>query len=166
MYIQGRILGPGDDLTEAINIRKKVFVEELNIAESEVFDDMDKYAVHALAYESKSDDDNFRDETAEKTAVATGRLLYDGEICRIDKVSVLREHRNKKYGDFIVRLLLNRAFIAGIDEVEVNAYATSEDFFRKIGFEKVGEEFFEKGLKKCKMTINSKKIVKNCSKYE
>jgi len=163
MYIQGKILKPGDELKEAIDIRKKVFVEEYGIAYDKEFDDLDMLAIHAVAYESEDASEKGKRGNG-KIAVATGRIVFDGENCKIDKIAVLKEYRNKKYGDFIVRLLLNKAFMSGIDEVNVDAFVSSEGFFKKLGFEKVSEEFSENGIKMYKMTINSKKLLKNCRK--
>lgn len=163
MYIQGKILMPGDELNEAIDIRKKVFVEECGIAYDKEFDDLDSLAIHAVAYEREALSGKDDRENG-KVAVATGRIVFDGEICKIDKIAVLKEYRNKKYGDFIVRLLLNKAFMSGIDKVYVDAFVSSEGFFEKIGFEKASDKFSENGIKKYKMTISSKNLLKNCTK--
>lgn len=163
MYIQGKILKPGDELKEAIDIRKKVFIEEYGIPYDKEFDDFDMLAIHAVAYE-RDDAAKKADREDKKIAVATGRIIFDGENYKIDKVAVLKEYRNKKYGDFIVRLLLNKAFISGINEVDADAFASSEGFFKKIGFIRVSDEFLENGIKKYKMTISSKNLLKNCRK--
>lgn len=165
MYIQGKILNPGEDLKEAFEIRKNVFVDEYAIPYDKEFDDMDLIAIHAIAYERDSEGAKSEAEKRKK-AVATGRIFYDGEECRIEKIAVLKEYRNKKYGDFIVRLLLNKAFESGIDEVNVDAFASCVDFFSKIGFIKASDEFSENGIKKYKMTINSKNMLRNCTKIK
>jgi len=156
---------PGDDLTEVINIRSKVFVEEFRIPYNLEFDYMDDFAVHAIAYE-KTDHAMQNNCTTEKLAVATGRLFFDGDECWLDKVAVLKEYRGKEYGDFIVRLLLNKAFMAGIKSVNINSFITSEAFFEKIGFVKNGDEFIENDIKKRKMTIRIANMVNKCRKHE
>jgi len=161
MYIQGKILNPGDDLAEALNIRKKVFVEEYTISYDKEFDLLDELAIHAVAYEKMSANENSA-KSQEKKAVATGRIFYDGEKCILDKVSVLKEYRGKEYGDFVVRLLLNKAFLAGVNEVYADSFVSAEGFFEKIGFIRIDENFIENGIVKCKMVIKSEHLMKKC----
>jgi predicted GNAT family N-acyltransferase len=163
MYIQGKILKPEDDLSEVLYIRNKVFVEEYGIPYNMEFDDMDGIAVHALAYERLTDTNTGIIGEQNKIAIATGRLLYDGEYCRIEKISVLKEFRGKKYGDFIVRLLLNKAFIAGIERVYVDSYLSTEGFFKKIGFTRDSDGFIDESMRKCRMIINDCSLRRNCS---
>jgi N-acetylglutamate synthase-like GNAT family acetyltransferase len=62
-------------------------------------------------------------------------MTYDGEICRLDKVAVLEEYRGRHYGDFIVRILLNKAFTSGINKVYISTKQDNLGFFKTIGFQ-------------------------------
>jgi len=152
MLIQGKILSYGDDISEAIAIRRKVFVEEQSIPEEIQFDDLDRLAMHVVIYE----------DNAIKKAIATGRIIYDGEICQIGRIAVLKEYRGKRYGDFTVRMLLNKAFSAEIKEVTIYAQQPSVEFYKKIGFQSTGNEFIEANILYSKMIICAKDIVKSC----
>lgn len=160
MYIRGKIIKPGDDLSEAAEIRKEVFVKEYGIPYNQEFDNIDAFAVHALAYESMPDESC--DIINNNIVVATGRLFFDGDICQIDKVCVLKEYRRKMYGDFIVRLLLNRAFIGGVDKVYVDAFISAENFFKEIGFIRESDNFIDNGIMKCRMKIETDNISRKC----
>lgn len=120
--IQGKLLSYGDDLQEVLEIRKKVFVEELGEMNDIVSDSMDDEAVHVVVYEP------------ENHPIAAGRLIYGGDSCRIDKLAVLKQFRRKEYGDFAVRMLINRAFLAGIDKIWVDTKQDYIGFFERIGF--------------------------------
>jgi predicted GNAT family N-acyltransferase len=124
MLIQGKILSYGADISEAIEIRRQVFIHELNMDEKEEFDDQDSYAAHVIVYE-QGDRIN---------PVATGRIIFDGVNCEIGHIAVLKEYRNRKYGDFAARMLINKAFTSGIHEVSIKTPNSLIDFFRKIGF--------------------------------
>ncbi|MDF2942829.1 MAG: GCN5-related N-acetyltransferase [Herbinix sp.] len=154
MPIQGKLLSYGDDLSEVFTIRRKVFVEEKQIPEEKEFDNYDAEAMHVVVYE----------EEGNKKAVATGRIEYNGQDCRIGRVAVLEEYRGKRYGDFAVRMLLNRAFMAGIKEVTITNEVTLEPFFSKIGFRRVKNEMDETGLKFCIMNINANDMTTLCNK--
>lgn len=138
--IQGKILSYGDDLTDIFNIRRKVFIEEKGIPEEKVFDQLDKEAMHVLVYENISNCSDKRTVDKKKTPVAAGRIRYEDNVCKIDNVAVLKEYRNNQYGDFTVRMLLNKAFTAGIKDVQLLTTEDVTDFFRKIGFKVTTQE--------------------------
>ena len=95
---------------QVADIRSRVLKEECGLkieAEPEAF------CMYALAYEGD-------------TPVATGEITFDGESYRIQEVAVLPEFRRKKYGDFIVRLLIDKAMLSGAQTIEadVNPYVS------------------------------------------
>ena len=154
MLIQGKILSCGCDLSEVFKIRKEVFVEELHIPEEVEFDDLDSIAMHVIVYE----------EAGSKNTVATGRIFFDGTICEIGHICVRKEFRGKKYGDFAVRMLINKAFVSGIPEVCCNVSGDVIEFFQKIGFRK-DDKITEINQSKCyPMIIHDSDIVRACSK--
>jgi predicted GNAT family N-acyltransferase len=155
VLIQGKILSYGDDLAEVFQIRRTVFVEEQKIPDELEFDDLDHEAMHVIVYE---EDPNWRDTKENyKKAVATGRILFDGTTCKIGRIAVLKEHRNMKYGDFTVRMLLNKAFTAGINEVSLDAQCSAQGFYEKIGFH-------EAGIIHIPMVIHMRDIITSCKK--
>ena len=126
--IMGKYFMQGDDLHEPFAVRRAVFVDELGLSEPQVFDGADGDCIHALAY----DDD--------RTPVAAGRLRLDADgAFWIGFVAVLAEKRRQKLGDFIVRLLLDRAFLCGASEIFLTARPDSVPFFESIGFVVTGD---------------------------
>lgn len=130
--IQGKLLSYTDDLKEVFEVRKKVFVDEMGLSIENEFDELDSQAIHVLVYDQENQANTFN-----RTAVATGRIIYEGTSCSIGKIAVLKEYRNNKYGDFTVRMLLNRAFTAGINEVSAKIAPENEGFLSKIGFHRI-----------------------------
>lgn len=163
MYISGKILTNTDDLSQAFMIRREVFVEEQGIPEELVFDEMDQMAIHVIVYEECQigAEDSV---TREQKPVGSGRLCFDGSTCKLGRIAVQKDHRGKRYGDFMVRMLLQRAFTAGIQEVTIDAQTSVEEFYKKIGFQRVGENFMEVGKEHCKMRIEQKHIRTSCRK--
>lgn len=148
--IKGVYLNGEDNLTDVLAIRKKVFVEEQKISEEIEFDGMDAYAIHAVAYEADK-------------AVATGRIIYDGDTYKIGRVAVLKEERGKKYGDFIVRMLVDKAFLHGAEEVILGSQLHAAGFYEKIGFEQYGEIFEEAGIPHIHMKLKREGLCKKCN---
>ncbi len=150
--VQGKYLYYGDNLSQVFEIRRKVFVEEQGVSETEEFDDYDDLAVHVLVYDNS------------KKPVATGRVYHDGKNYRIGRIAVLKEERGKYYGDFVVRLLANRALSAGAKEVIVNAQVKAVRFYEKIGFISYGEVFKEAGIEHIAMGIKIDAMCQKCDK--
>lgn len=159
---QGKLLSYDDDLTEVFHIRRRVFVEELNNPEEIEFDELDNTAIHAIVYEKDTDSKDIDNNPQSNIAVATGRIIYDGEKCYISHICVLHEHRKKKYGDFAVRMLLNKGFASGVDEVSLITPNLLEVFFKKIGFKKVGETFTMNGQEYQTMIIHLNDLKTAC----
>ncbi len=119
-----------DDISDSREIRRKVFIEEQNVPEELEFDEYDGGAVHLIAY------DNGR-------AVATSRLAFVDGHYKIGRVAVLREERGKRYGDYVVRGMLKKAFEDGIEEVYVGAQIQARGFYETIGFKTVNEDIYD-----------------------
>lgn len=152
--IQGKFLYYGDDLSDVINIRRQVFVVEQGVPEEEEFDEYDDLSVHALVY----------DNTDNNKPVATGRVYHDGNSYRVGRIAVLKNERGKYYGDFIVRLLVNKAFLSGAEEVVISAQTKVVPFYEKIGFETYDESFEESGINHILMKVKLNTICKKCDK--
>lgn len=140
--IQGKFFSGNDDLTEIRNIRRVVFQEELGIKKEIEEDGLDNLCMHVLAYDNR-------------VPVATGRIYYDGWEFVISKVAVLKEHRRKMYGDFIVRMLIDKAMMAGALEIKLKSPKDCVEFFKRIGFE-------NKNLPEGEMVLDTANIHKCC----
>ncbi len=164
MYIQGKFKETGDDLSDVFYIRRKVFIEEQGVAEDSEFDDYDKSAVFCVVFEPKTNSNN--SEIEELVSVATGRLilLEDGRY-KIGRIAVLKEYRGKKYGDMVVKMLVNRAFLSGANQVYISAQTRVIDFYHKIGFQEYGETYMEDGIEHIAMVLEKDKMCTSCGNH-
>ena len=76
-------------------------------------------------------------------AVGTGRLLPDGHIGRM---AVLREARARGVGGAMLERLVEEARRRGFREAVLSAQTHALAFYRKHGFEAVGEAYEEAGI--------------------
>ncbi len=145
--IKGTYLNHTEDLTEILEIRRRVFNTE---ADSDAIDPL---AVHVL----------LRDEGDKP--VAAGRIHYDGDIYKVGKIAVLEEERRKGYGEFVVRMLLDKAFQSGAEEVFIDARVSAVDFYKKLGFiEK--SQVFELNNAPCQvMSITKSEVCRKCQNH-
>lgn len=153
MLIQGKYLYYGDDISEAFEIRKQVFQIEQGVSAEEEFDSLDDLSVHVLVFALGES----------QRAVATGRVYYDSQNYRIGRVAVLKNERGKKYGDFVVRMLANKAFLSGAKEIYIDAQVAAIPFYEKIGFTSFGDEFIEAGIQHISMKLIAGSLCKDCT---
>lgn len=147
--IQGKFLFCYDDLSPAYEIRKKVFQEEYGIDANIDQDGLDPDAGHVIVFNNLK-------------VVGTGRLVFSNNNYKIGRVAVLKEERCNYYGDFVVRMLVDKAFQMGAEEVYLHSMINCIPFYEKIGFEKIGDVFQEAGIDHIKMILKSNKICKKC----
>lgn len=120
-----------DDREQLVSVRRRVFVEEQGIPESEELDEMDPGCRHALAF------------TATGDLAGTGRLAPSGKIGRI---AVLSCYRRGGIGAAIVTHLVNQATELGLPQVYLHAQADSVGFYERLGFRAEGPVFDEVGI--------------------
>mgnify|MGYP003481875103 CR=1 FL=1 len=120
------------------SVRRRVFIEEQGIPESEEWDDIDPLARHLLALAEKCD------------AVGTGRLEPTGKIGR---VAVLPQHRGTGVGGAVVSYLVNQATELGFTKVYLHAQTAALAFYERLGFRAEGPVFDEVGIPHVRMTL-------------
>lgn len=133
-------------------IRKQVFGEELGYSDDLNFDGLDEEALHAVAY---------LDNDGRKPA-AVGRLILTEEGYKIGRIAVAKEARKSGYGNFIVRMLVDKAFQAGAEQVIVGARPEAVLFYKKIGFVSTSQGYKEAGTSHTIMVLRKENLCKNC----
>ena len=123
--VQGKFISGKSDLKDILYIRSEVFIKELMLYEECEEGAFDIDAIHAVVYEGAS----------QIYPVSIGRLIIEKDILRIDKVAVLQDFRGKGYGDFVVRMLLDKAKSFHIDKIVIDAPKKTTKFFNKLGFQ-------------------------------
>ena len=148
MYVKGIYLNGTDDLSDVLNVRSKIF-ENTETDFSNYFDiDTSLYADNLAIHSLVIDNNEY---------VGCGSLYYDGEHFVLDRVGVIEEKRRQKIGDFLVRMLIDKAFQLGPNTVYVYCKEEVVPFFSSIGFD---IEKRENDL--VKLTINEKYVCKAC----
>lgn len=147
--IEGKYLSGNDDLSQVYELREEVFQRELGFRKELEVDGYDKLSIHAIAYENGM-------------PAATGRILFDGEIYRISRVAVKKAFRGKGYGDFVVRMLINKALTSGAQEIYTSTLLDGKKMFETIGFEVSGEAYENGGLTYLPMWLKSENLHKCC----
>lgn len=128
--IQVRIADWQQNNADLRRIRERVFVQEQRVPPEQEWDSQDLVAVHFLA-----ESDGF--------AVGTARLLPDASMGR---VAVLKEWRGLGIGDALIKAAIAEAERRGQHEQTLTAQVHAAQFYERLGFESISDEFIEAGI--------------------
>ncbi|MCT4597295.1 MAG: GNAT family N-acetyltransferase [Vallitalea sp.] len=146
IYIDGN-----SDCKDAFYVREEVFVKGQNIDKNLVFDDLDEHAIHVVVYEDSK-------------PVGCGRLINSSDEYLIGRIGVLEHKRGNYYGDLIVRMLIQKAFDIGAQEISVHSQLPAVKFYNKIGFKEYGDIYKEASMDHINMKLIKENLRKNCNK--
>lgn len=130
--IIGKWIPEEGDLTEVNRIRAEVFADSPAIAAHGARPDA--FCMYALVC------------TPDGEPAAVGTALFDGTEYTIAGLGVRKAERGNGYGDFLLRMLLDRALASHARKVFCDAPAGTEGFFTRLGFVPCGEAFAEDGV--------------------
>jgi predicted GNAT family N-acyltransferase len=121
------------EVDEALELRRRVFVDEQGVTLAADQDGRDPDALHIVAY-------------AGGRLVGTCRLVFDDGIARLGRMAVEREERGRGIGAAILAEAEREARAAGARKIRLHAQADARSLYERSGFEVRGEEFLEEGI--------------------
>lgn len=122
-----------DDIDAALEIRRRVFVEEQGITLEEDIDGRDPDAIHLLALDGDR-------------PVGTARILISGEVGKIGRVAVLAEARGRGMGQALVLFAVEELTRRGCSRAALGAQTYAVGFYEALGFAAIGPEFVDAGI--------------------
>lgn len=144
-YIQSKInTGISVDIKRGLdkqikNLRREVFVDALKFKMDEEFEKDESKYIHCCLYEKNE-------------LIAYARVaIQDGNI-RVGRVAVRKDKRRNGHGRQIMFWAETEALKHNRNDVEVHALSSVVDFYKKLGYVAVGEEFIEEGKPHLLMT--------------
>lgn len=137
-------------LDEQYRIRYQVFTLEQDVPIEIEQDEYDQISQHVIVYE-------------DNVAVGTGRIINKKDIWLIGRIAVLPDYRGKRYGDLIVRKLVDHGFRMGYKKIEVHSQLQVLNFYKHIGFVEYGDEYLESNILHKSMYITEDLFYKPCS---
>jgi ElaA protein len=137
-----RAVTPADRLA-VLEIRRRVFAEEQDVADLRVGDPDDERSIIALGFIRAPDSER------ERRPVATGRLtppIFAGGEALVAWVATIPEARGQGAGSAVMRFLLDAADRAGAREVVLAAQFHAEAFYTELGFNQAGPIYDVRGI--------------------
>jgi predicted GNAT family N-acyltransferase len=138
-----RLAGP-DDMAAIYALRHEVFVVGQDVPVELERDDLDQGAVHAVALDGDR-------------VIGTGRLVRgridevnrhepDESLGTIGRMAVAPDARGTGSGRALLDLLVERARVGGLKQVELHAQLHARGFYERAGFEPFGDVYLEAGI--------------------
>ena len=88
-------------------------------------------------------------------AVGTGRMVIIDDEVKIGRVAVLRPHRGKGIGTFLILRLISEAeFYFMGRPIVANVQIRAKDFYFKLGFKPTDHVFTEGGIEHIRMVYD------------
>jgi predicted GNAT family N-acyltransferase len=134
---------PNTNYSDSINqIRNQVFVIEQNVPTEEEFDGLDNISTQVLVGFDGKD-------------IATSRIRITEKGLKLERFAVLIEYRKKGAGIWMLKEVL-KYIVQHFPEqnyIYLHAQIQVIDFYKKLGFECVGELFYECEIAHYKMIL-------------
>ena len=115
---------------DALNLRKKVFVEEQGFCDE--FDETDKRAIHFVLY-------------LNETTIATCRIFAgeEKEVYILGRLCVLKEYRGKGIGSRVLMAAEDKVKELGGKKLSLHSQYQAREFYQKLGYSEYGEIEYE-----------------------
>ncbi len=131
-----KFIGLNDDINK---IRTAVFIEEQGF-ENE-FDKTDENCSHIVLYDNKN-------------PIATCRYFFENNSYHIGRVAVSKEYRGQHLGNKIMHIAEDEILKDGGKSIEVSAQVRVSDFYKKLGFNQVGDIYLDEFCEHIRMIKN------------
>ena len=124
---------------DAVEIRRRVFIEEQGVPEPEELDGLDAERTHFLARDAAG------------RALGCACLRPYGAQHKVERVAVLPELRGTGLGRDLMDAVEAHARELGARDLVLHAQAAVVAFYEKLGWASSGPRFFEAGIEHQKM---------------
>ncbi|HEX6714828.1 MAG TPA: GNAT family N-acetyltransferase [Thermoleophilaceae bacterium] len=128
-----RAASSSSEIDEALELRRRVFVDEQRVTIDADRDGRDREAIHVVALEGGR-------------IVGTCRLVFDDDLARLGRMAVERDARGQGIGGAMLAEAETAARAAGATRIRLHAQTASRSLYERGGFETRGEEFIEEGI--------------------
>jgi cystathionine beta-lyase len=127
------------EFTQAMAVRREVFIIEQNIDGAEEYDGLDDTCLHFVALNDGK-------------VVGTARVRFPSpEYAKIERMAVLKEFRRRGVGTGILACVEKELKGRRLPEAVLHAQVAAAPFYKSCGYKPVGAHFYEAGIEHLKM---------------
>ncbi|GAB6099650.1 GNAT family N-acetyltransferase [Halanaerocella petrolearia] len=136
-----KIVESTEELNQALNLRKEVFVQEQGVSLELEIDGKDNEAEHFIVKEGEE-------------VIGTCRLRNQAEIGKVERMAVRSKFRKQGIGTELITKVISFATRNNLSALTLHAQLSARDFYNKNGFQVVSEEIIiEAGIEHLKMKL-------------
>lgn len=128
-----KIVATDAEKNQAFKVRNIVFVEEQKVDPRIEMDEYDKDAIHFIGY-------------LDSEPIAASRLRWVDDYGKLERICVKKELRGKAYGAKMIDAMEEEILENGYTKAKLNAQTHAENFYKRLGYETVSDEFFDAGI--------------------
>ncbi len=127
-----------EQLEDAFQVRKAVFVKEQGVAEEVELDEYEEIAEHVLVYNDHK-------------PVGTGRVRIVEDMAKLERICVLADHRKHNLGKAIMQELEAIALEKGVTKAKLHGQVQAVPFYERLGYDVSSTVFLEENIPHVKM---------------
>ncbi|SFA82881.1 Predicted N-acyltransferase, GNAT family [Lentibacillus halodurans] len=124
---------------QAYSVRTTVFVDEQHVPPDVEIDEFDKQAIHLIGYEAG-------------VPIAASRVRFVDSYGKLERICVLKDQRGKSHGSRMIQAMEDIISKKGYVKAKLNAQTHAIDFYQRLGYDVVSEEFMDAGIPHVTMT--------------
>ncbi|MCI2947397.1 putative GNAT family N-acyltransferase [Staphylococcus caledonicus] len=128
-----------DMLSECFKIREEVFVKEQGVPLENELDSYEEDSIHIIGYDNHH------------TPFACARFRPYEDGAKVERVAILKTHRQGGYGQSLMLEIEKFAKDKGYQKLILNAQVQAQGFYTKLGYTPTGEIFLEENIEHIKM---------------
>lgn len=124
-----------EDKSDAICVRRRVFVEEQRVPMELEIDEYEDEATHFVAY-------------IDGEPVGTARLRWKDHLtAKAERVAVMKPYRGNGIGKLLMQALEEEARRKNATSIQLHAQIQAQRFYERLGYKAYGDLFFDADIK-------------------
>lgn len=131
--IEVRLASSPSEIDEALELRRRVFVDEQQVSLAADQDGLDADATHVIAVD-------------DGRIVGTCRVVFDDGLARLGRMAVEPSARGQGIGAAILKVAEDESRRARAERIRLHAQTAARSLYERSGFQVQGEEFMEEGI--------------------
>lgn len=128
-----KIVATDAEKNQAFKVRNIVFVEEQKVDPAIEMDEYDNEAIHFIGY-------------VDGEPIAASRLRWVDNFGKLERICVKKDLRGKAYGTKMIQAMEEEILKSDYTKAKLNAQTHAEEFYSRLGYETVSDEFFDAGI--------------------
>ncbi len=138
--IEVRVADSAQERSDAFAVRQAVFVDEQGVDESIEYDDHEDESTHFVAVDGEEPIGAARLRELESDTPS------EPGVGKVERVAVLQSRREAGVGRQLMIAVEERARELGLETLILHSQTRAAAFYRRLGYDRRGEEFEEAGI--------------------